>query len=117
MVVAPFDITWEQVGTFGAVHHPRVVWVAPARDDDAFRMLAKEVNARLDPVLGPDADRPLRPHVTLGRVRDPGRGTDWARVLAAVEWSPTVSRVSRVTLYQSQQSSRGPTYTALSTYG
>lgn len=117
LVVRGFDVTWDVLGTFGGMRHPRVLWVAPRQVDEAFQALSDEVNTRLDPLLGHEADHPFAPHVTIGRIRDAGRGVDWRRGLAAVRWTPTVTSVTRITLYQSQQSSTGHTYTALSTYG
>lgn len=114
---AAFDVIWERVGTFGGARHPRVIWIAPTGGDEAFAALAHQVNAVLDPLLGPGESRPFTPHLTLGRVRDAGRGVDWARAIAAVRMSPSVTRVDHVTLYHSRLSPKGPTYTALSIHG
>jgi 2'-5' RNA ligase len=113
---APFDVQWEMLGTFGGLRNPRVIWIAPASGGAAFGELARQVNAALDPVLGPGEARPFKPHLTLGRVRDAGRGVDWARAMA-VGFNPSITRVDHVTLYQSRLSPKGPTYTALSTHG
>ena len=117
VTVAPVDVRWERIGTFGGMRHPRVIWVAPANETPALTHLAEQINAELDPIVGPGEARPFKPHVTLGRVKDPGRGVDWERALAAVQFTPTVTRVDHVTLYQSRLSPKGPTYTALSTHG
>ena len=115
--VEPFDVTWTTVGQFGGWRNPRVLWLAPAGHVEAFSDLARRVNKALDPLVGAGESRPFRPHVTLGRVRDSGRGADWRGALDAVGWTPTVTTVERVTLYASQLSPKGPTYTALSTHG
>jgi 2'-5' RNA ligase len=117
VVVTPFDVTWQAVGTFGGTRHPRVIWIEPTSGGDALELVADRVNAQLDPVIGPGDERAFKPHLTLGRVKEPGRGVDWPRALAAVRFTATVTRIDHVTLYQSRLSPRGPTYTALSTHG
>ena len=114
---APFEVTWASVGTFGGRRTPRVIWIAPSVGAQALRAVAQQVNACLDPVLGPGEARPFAPHFTIARIRDAGKGVDWSRALATVRFSPTVSRIDHVTLYQSHLSPKGPTYTALSTHG
>lgn len=115
--IRPFEVTWGHVGAFGGRRNPRVLWLAPSGGGEAFDALAKQINDALDPVLGPGEDRPFTAHLTLGRVRDPGRGVDWGGALAAVRLNPTVMRVEHVTVYQSRLSPKGPTYTALSSHG
>ena len=115
--VAPFEVRWETVGTFGGLRNPRVIWVAPTLGTDQLKSLAEQVNTQLDPVVGPGESRPFKPHLTFGRVREAGRRVDWAQALAAVRWTPTVSLVDRIVLYESRLSPKGPTYTALSAHG
>jgi 2'-5' RNA ligase len=115
--VTSFEVRWETIGTFGGRRHPRVIWVAPTVGGEALTALAEQVNGQLDPVAGPGESRPFKPHLTLGRVRETGRRVDWGQAVAAVRWTPTVTRVDRVVLYESRLSPKGPTYTALSTHG
>jgi 2'-5' RNA ligase len=117
VVIAPFEVTWQIAGTFGGTKHPKVVWVAPSAGVAAFVELAERVNAALDPVIGPPDERRFRPHLTISRVREPGRGVDWAEAIAALRFVPSPMLVDHVTLYQSRLSPKGPTYTALSSHG
>jgi 2'-5' RNA ligase len=112
--IAPFEVQWDRVGTFGG-REPRVIWIGGHASPDAFAALVDEVNRRLEPLVGPGELRPFRAHVTLGRVKDPGRGVDWARALEAVRLRPAITRVDHATLYVSRLSPRGPTYTAICT--
>ena len=114
---APFHVTWETVGTFGGPRHPRVIWVAPTTGAEALTELAERVDQRLDPVIGRSEERPFKPHLTIARVRDAGRNVAWSAALAAVHFTPAVTTIDHVTLYQSRLSPKGPTYTALSTHG
>ncbi|HUE85626.1 MAG TPA: RNA 2',3'-cyclic phosphodiesterase [Vicinamibacterales bacterium] len=117
LALAPFDVTWGTIGTFGGSRNPSVIRVAPTGGLESFRRLAQQVNERLDPVIGAGGSRPFAPHLTLARVKQRGAGVNWTRALQAIRWTPIVARIERVTLYQSRLSPKGPTYTALSTHG
>jgi 2'-5' RNA ligase len=117
MAVEPFEVRWDAVGTFGGTRHPRVIWISPGSGIEQCRELVGRLDVALEALVGPGESRPFVPHLTLGRVRAPGRRVDWARALAAVRWEPTVTLVDQIVLYQSQLSPKGPTYTALSTRG
>jgi RNA 2',3'-cyclic 3'-phosphodiesterase len=116
--VAPFEVEWSQVGVFppgrGGLRQPRTIWLGASRGADALVALAAAVDDRLRPLV-PSDDRRHTPHLTVARVKMPGKGLAWADVLDAARPEPTTSTVTHVTLYRSQLSSRGPTYTAICT--
>ena len=115
--MAPFEVEWTEIGLFppgrSGLRSPRAVWLGASRGGDALIALAAAVDGRLAPVVGAGDDRAHTPHVTLGRVKRPGKGVPWADVLTAARPKPVASRVDHVTLFHSQLSSRGPTYTAV----
>ena len=111
IAVPAFTLTWQTLGTFPSGRSPRVVWLGTCDDVEPMRQLVGLVNARLDAIVGPAEDRPYTPHLTLARVKDPGRGVEWSRALASVTVAPTRSRVEHITLYQSHVTAKGSTYT------
>jgi 2'-5' RNA ligase len=113
----PFDVTWGAIGTFGGRRNPTTIWLGPTSGLDRFTQLAQAIDRRLDPVIGGGRSQPFAPHLTLGRIRERGRGVDWARALQTMRLTPTSTQIIKVTLYQSRLSSKGPTYTALSSHG
>ena len=106
-----FTLSWRTLGTFPSGRSPRVVWLGTTDKVEPMRELAALVNSRVDPIVGPAEDRPYTPHLTLARVKDPGRGVEWTRTLASVTVEPTVSRIDHVTLYESHVTAKGSTYT------
>lgn len=81
-------------GAFPDLRRPRVLWLGLAQGSKQTATLAALVEGALEEV-GIERDRkPFRPHLTLGRIRKPGR-TDWDAALKAGkrEWPPfTVDR-------------------------
>ena len=107
-----FEVRWDRVGTFPGGRSPRVIWIGPAVGADELGDLAREVEDRLAPLVGPGEVRPFKAHLTIGRVKEPGR-FEWSDALSRVRLEPTVTRVDHVTLYRSRLSPKGPTYTEM----
>lgn len=110
--IAPFDVCWDRIGSFGG-RGRRVIWIGASAGAESLATLADHVNRRLEPLIGPADPRPFNAHVTLGRVKDGGKDVDWPRALDSAALRPTSTRVGHVTLCVSRLSSEGPTYTAL----
>ena len=112
-----FDVEWTEIGVFPrgprGLRSPRAIWLGTSLGSDALVALAAAVDRRLTPIVGAGDNRGHTPHLTLGRVKLPGKGVRWADALTAARPAPVVSRVDHVTLYRSQLSSSGPTYTAM----
>jgi len=112
-----FETVWSTIGVFPAgragARSPKTIWLGVTSGAADIEKLAHLVDLRVAPIVGSGEDRAFAAHLTLGRVRDPGRGVDWPAALAAAAPPSTASRIERVTLYRSQLSPRGPTYTAL----
>jgi RNA 2',3'-cyclic 3'-phosphodiesterase len=104
-----------QLGGAGAFPKParaRVVWIGPAVGGPDLAGLAAAVAGGLRP-HGYEPDRKeFHPHLTLARLKVPD---NVAEVLAAIGSEPVGEpfTVGEVELYQSQLSSKGPTYTIL----
>ena len=109
-----FQLTLSELGVFPPEGPPRVVWIGVKEAGGSLAALYREIEARLRPLQFEPEARPFHPHLTLGRFRKPaGRR---ARDLVCTEIPPQdigPSRVDHVTLYRSDLSPRGPTYTPL----
>lgn len=76
--VLPFDVTLTGLGVFGSWRHPRVLWVGTGRGGLRLEALARVLEERFAARGLGRSDKPFRPHLTVGRWRDPraraGRG-------------------------------------------
>ena len=99
-------------GAFPKPGRARVVWMGAALGGPDLVSLAGAVAGGLRPA-GYEPDRKeFHPHLTLARLKVPDNVAD---VLAAIgsDAAGEAFTVGEVVLYQSQLSSRGPTYTVL----
>jgi len=108
----PFDLVLARMGVFPEVGRPRVFWAGAAAGRESLEDLSRHVSARLADAGVPRDDRPFAAHLTLGRVRE-AAGLRTMRLLDGlgnVELGRV--RVTETVLFESRQSSGGPTYLA-----
>jgi 2'-5' RNA ligase len=111
----PFALRFDRVGTFPERGAPRVVWLG-ASDGAAEATRARdELEQRLVAINVPPESRPFRPHLTLGRFRGLGRGSERRAIRDVSVGTFEPLHVDHLTLYESHLSSRGPSYARLLT--
>jgi 2'-5' RNA ligase len=109
--IAPFDVEWHGLGAFPLPRHPRTLWIGISRGAAQLGELESALSRRLDRV---EIDaQPYRPHLTVGRVRTPGKGVDWEKLFERITVRGVRTRVQRVALYRSTLTPRGPNYTEM----
>jgi 2'-5' RNA ligase len=111
--IAPFEVTWRGIGAFPSNRHPRALWLGVTNGAAQLAAIEAEVSKRIAGFAVELGDRALLPHLTLGRIKMPGKGIDWPKILQACELRNVTSRIDRVTLYRSKLSQYGPNYTEL----
>ena len=113
--VKPFDLVLRGCGAFPPSGPPSVVWIGTGAGTDAMRALYLELAGRMVPLGFAAERRPYSPHLTIARVKEPGRGSSRAvrDAIAAVDADCGVSAVSAVTLFRSRLSPHGAVYEAL----
>ncbi len=109
-----FPLTLARIGAFPNVRAPRVIWagLSPLEGPLAACQEAAETAARS---IGLKAEKKaFKPHVTLGRVRDPKTaGKLMAPLSDEKEFHGGEFEVGHVSLYASELTSSGPQYTQL----
>jgi 2'-5' RNA ligase len=116
--VKAFDVEIDTPGRFPTSGRPRVVWLGIGAGAPAVLALGDRVRTELRRGDLEFDDKPLRAHVTLGRVREDAALAD-ARAIAAATEAMRVPhlrfRVDSVVLFESVLSPRGPKYTPRAT--
>lgn len=110
----PFRISVEGTGAFPNLRRPRVVWADVREGRETLIELAGAVDAALTGLGFPPEDRPFSPHLTLGRVKVPGRlEALTAQVESHAQDYFGEMTVGEVILFQSELSPKGAKYTSL----
>ncbi len=100
------------IGAFPNLDRPRVVWVGLAEGADAVLALARSVSDALHRSGFGAPDKPIRPHLTLARVREGARGLEAIRD-AAPPPPPRAAPLDRVCVMKSELHPAGARYTPL----
>jgi 2'-5' RNA ligase len=108
--IPPFPIATGRLGTFPPSGPARVIWIAVEDGAHQASSVHAELGRRLTAAGLAIDPRPLSPHLTLARVRDPRhravrglRAALHAIDVEAIRWM-----AERVTLFRSHMSSSGP---------
>lgn len=112
--VTAFDIEIDRPGRFPASGKPRVVWLGIGAGAPTLLALGERVRAELRRREIAFDNKPLRAHVTLGRVREDVSLADARAVAAGVEAMrlPHLRfRADAMVVFESKLSPRGPRYT------
>jgi 2'-5' RNA ligase len=111
---AAFAVEVRGLGAFPSATRARVLWAGIADGGDMLRDLAAAADDTLTRLGFPPEGRDFSPHVTVGRVRAPGRAPELAAALEA-ESGREFGRVEvrEIALMRSHLSPRGARYTRL----
>jgi len=111
----PFSIAVEKLGFFPNPHAPRVFWAGVR--GEGLAQLARDTETALAPLGIAKEDRAFSPHLTLARIKTPGKQT---ALLQAVAKLPSLDfgnfLADRFYLYRSKTAPSGSVYTKLSEF-
>lgn len=100
------------LGGFPNLTRPRVLWVGLAEGTEEITALARSVNEALNRQGFGPPDKPVRPHLTLARVREGAKGLESLRN-AALPPQPPAAALDRICVMKSELHPAGARYTAL----
>jgi 2'-5' RNA ligase len=111
-----FDLEVRGLGRFPSHGPVRVVWAGLGGGRAELVALGAALQLELSARGFPEEERPLSPHLTLARARDPRGSRDAARAVAALApsvGSLGVQAVDALVLYRSELGSGPPVHTPL----
>lgn len=95
-------------GCFPNCNRPRVLWAGVDGELKAASRLKADIDAALEPLGWEGEDRPFRPHLTIGRVKD-------SRAVSEQRWpnelTPLPIPADSIHLIESELTPNGPIYT------
>lgn len=102
----PFPLTLSGTGAFPSARRARVVWLGLSGDTDALRAAARETWRALEPHGFTPEDRPFSAHLTIARLKEPGR-------VDLPPFDPVAVPVEAITLFRSRLGRPAPAYERL----
>jgi 2'-5' RNA ligase len=104
-IFAPVDVTIGGLGAFPSLNRPRVVWLGLEGDQPLLDLQAAVADMLLKLQM-PWDDKPFKPHLTLGRCRQPVPHID-QRLAPFMRSQCGHLNISRLVLYESRLTSQG----------
>lgn len=115
--IAQFHLTLATLGAFPSLQRASVIWIGLRGELATLKELQMRIEESAGEFANHSEDREFHPHLTIGRVKAPGRTPraleDALRASAEVELGEW--RVTEVKLVQSKLSPQGSIYTPLET--
>jgi len=110
----PLTLRAAGAGRFPPRGLPRVIWIGIEETTGRLAELQKALAGATAAFAEKVEDRPFQAHLTLGRVKSPKGGRDLAAAVDAMTGQTGPTFIAQaVTIFKSELSPQGPTYTAL----
>ena len=119
--IAPFRLEVNGLGVFPNPRNVQVAWVGLRGDVDSLAVLYQRLESGLAELGFPPEARPLKPHLTLARVRNqtpPQERQRFGEMIAGAAFhSDAVIKVDAVSLMKSHLTPQGAIYTRIGSAG
>jgi 2'-5' RNA ligase len=113
---APFALGLSGAGAFPSLRRPKIVWAGCAGDLGPLLSLAGSVGREMTD-CGYPADKPFKPHLTLGRSKSDAGARELTPLLERLQGEAISScPVESVVLFQSDLRPQGPIYAPLARF-
>ncbi len=113
----PFRLAFAGLGAFPQPRTARVVWIGVGDGSEGLAELHARLQATLEPLGFQREGRPFTSHLTLGRVRGPGRREQLAMAVMSMPAEPLGEMVlDRIDLMRSELRPEGARYSVLHTF-
>lgn len=107
----PLELRVGGLGAFPSLRRANVVWIGVQQEPELMELQA-EVELAMSRLGYGREQKPFRPHITVGRLRNGARAPDIERVVGDVAYESTV-RVTTIDLMRSHLSQDGARYEPL----
>ncbi|MFQ6617517.1 MAG: RNA 2',3'-cyclic phosphodiesterase [Fidelibacterota bacterium] len=110
---SPFNLYIEGAGVFPGFRAPRVIWFGVRMEDSTLLDLVRDLENELALLGFKKEKRPFSPHLTLGRVKQPGGMERLKPAIQGLEVPSTQFLVKEVLLMKSTLTPKGSIYSTL----
>jgi 2'-5' RNA ligase len=111
---SPLRIVSNKIGAFPNLKRPRVLFAGlDGNDIEKMSELAAEIESGVRTLGFEPDERAFRPHLTLGRLRDPRRTEDLPDIMNNLSFEPIEFVFDKLVLFKSTLTPTGPIYDRL----
>jgi len=104
------------IGSFGPVRSPRVIWMGLENSGD-FSRIKSRIDEVLSEFISLQDERSFKPHLTIGRVKQPGDPDLLQRIIAERDSYPDEAlEIDRIIFFRRVLQQKGPVYSPLQTF-
>ncbi len=108
-----FEISYQSVGAFPDIGHPKVVWIGCENPDGILKNIKNELDIKLQ-LLGFEIEkRGFHPHITLGRIKGDRGIKNLTSLLEKITFQPHSAKVSEVVVMKSVLRPEGSEYSVI----
>jgi len=111
-----FQMRISSLGAFPKIDSPRVIWVGVALGDKEVKAIAEDLEEKISKIGIPREARPFSSHITIGRAKSSLNRQELVQDLknkADLGGKNLDFYVTKITLFQSTLTPKGPVYEAL----
>lgn len=109
-----FHLSLSGTGVFPSKAKPRIFWVGLDDPAQTLSRIAEGLNKELVPLGFEPETRRFRPHITIGRSRDPQRLSDTVQRHLEAQIEPVAFEVTELVVYESKLEPTGSRYSVVS---
>ena len=114
--VPAFILRLEGPGVFPSPKKARVLWIGVKDEQSMASRLREMLEAELGRLGFMGDDKPFKPHLTIGRVKEPRYAEPIIRKHLAVEFEPVEFHVRHIVIYESKLLRSGSVYSNLARF-
>lgn len=103
----------DAVGGFPSLDKPRVIWAGMSAGSEPLATATTALVGKIRRHGFSLDDKPFKPHLTLGRVREGGKFGELSEYLKTYTFAPIPIRFDRLTLFESTLTPQGPIYAGI----
>jgi 2'-5' RNA ligase len=112
-----FEITLAGLGVFPNINHPKIIWVGIKNGDNETKLIAEELEEKLQRLNIPKEERQFSGHITIGRIKSWLNKDKLIGGLSTLRDDLPKEKISfiadKITLFKSSLKPNGPIYEVL----
>ncbi len=109
----PFTLTLGKLGAFPSISNPRIIWVAIESEAERTKVIARQLEEKLEAIGWTPEEKKFHPHLTLARVKFIKDKKIFENCRQKINPPSLTTRINEIILFKSTLTPQGAIYTTL----